>query len=73
MDVFVFLHTFGNVWEYFAKVANLDFFRISSRILAHLATFKALLRILKICKNFQFFSDKFLYFDFDEICVKITF
>ena len=56
----------------FSNSANLNFFVFLNE-LAHLATFQAALKFSEICNNFQvYFSEKFFYFDFDEICAKIT-
>ena len=57
---------FGNFWDYFANLSSADFLNISRQI----DTFD---NCWDYFANFQyFFLEKFFYFDFDEICAKIT-
>ena len=70
------IDTFGNFWGYFSNfenLANSHFFlyfltnwHIIGDVWGHVANFRNLQQFP------SFFSEKFFYFDFDEICAKIT-
>ena len=53
---------FGIFRDYFANLANLNFFVFLNE-LEQLATFEASLQISEICNNFQVVAEKFFYFD----------
>ena len=77
---FLYFSTNWYIWQFlriyskflkFENLGNLKFFVFLNE-LAHLAMFEATLKIFEICNNFQVNFREFFYFDFDQICAKIT-